>query len=46
MMSHFASVFCKVMPFWYAGALVLIALDTQLNRHTPEAEVLLAATVI
>ena len=46
MLSHFAAVFGKVMPFWYAGALVLIALDTKLNRHTPEAEVLLAATVI
>ena len=46
MLGRVAAVLGKIMPFWYAGALVLLGAETWLNRHTPGSEVLLTASVI
>ncbi len=46
MLGRFAAVLGKFMPFWYAGALLLLGIETWLHRHTPESRILLTASVI
>ena len=46
MLSHYAAVLGKVMPFWYGVGLVLLGVETWLYRHTPEFTILLTASVI
>ncbi len=46
MLSHYAAVLGKVMPFCYGAGLVLLGLETWLYRHTPEFTILLTASAI
>lgn len=46
MLSHFAAVLGKVMPFWYASCLVLLGVETWLYRHTSGFEILVTASAI
>ena len=46
MLSHYAAVLGKVMPFWYGLNLVLLGTETWLYRHTPDSAFLLIATSI
>ena len=46
MLSHYAAVLGKVMPFWYGADLLLLGTETWLYRHTPDYSLLLIATVI
>ena len=45
-LSLYAAVLGKVMPFWYAGGLVLLGVETWLYRHTSVFTLLLAASTI
>ncbi len=44
MLSHYAAVLGKVMPFWYGAGLVLLAVDTWLGRRSPGFSILLTAS--
>ena len=46
MLSHYADVLGKVMPFWYGVGLVLLGIETWLCRNAPEFTILLAASAI
>lgn len=46
MLSHFAAVLGKVMPFWYGAGLLVLAAETWLCRHTHDFSILLTATVL
>ena len=46
MLSHYAAVLGKVMPFWYGADLLLLGAETWLYRHTPDFPLLLIATSI
>ena len=45
-LSHFATVLGKVMPVWYAAGLILLGLETWVNRHAASVHLLLAASVL
>jgi uncharacterized membrane protein len=44
LLSHYAAVLGKVMPFWYGVDLLLLGTETWLYRHAPEFTVLLIAS--
>lgn len=44
MLSHFAAVLGKVMPFWYGAGLLVIGVETWLFRHSLDFALLLTAT--
>ena len=46
MLSHYAAVLGKVMPFWYGVDLLLLGTETWLYRHTQGFALLLIATFI
>ncbi len=46
MLGRFAAVLGRVMPFWYAGVLALLGVETWIHRHTPVFPMLLTASVI
>ena len=46
MLSHYAAVLGKVMPFWYGVNFLLLGAETWLYRHTPDFALLLLATAI
>ena len=46
MLSHYAAVLGKVMPFWYGVGLVLLGVETWLCRHTPDFAILLVASLL
>ncbi len=46
LLSHLAAVLGRVMPFWYAGGLVLLGAETWLHGHEPGFAFLLTASVI
>lgn len=46
MLSHYAAVLGKVMPFWYGLDLLMLGTETWLHRHTPDFMILLIATSI
>ena len=46
LLSHYAAVLGKLMPFWYAGGFVLLGVETWLYRHTSGFAILLAASAI
>ncbi len=46
MLSHYAEVLGKVMPFWYGASLLLLGTETWLYWHTPDFVFLLVATSI
>lgn len=46
MLSHYAAILGKVMPFWYGIDLLLLGSETWLHRHTPGFALLLIATCI
>ena len=43
---HLASLFGKVMPFWYSACLLLLGIETWLHRHTPDFGILLTASAL
>ena len=45
-LSHYAAVLGKVMPFWYGVNLLLLGTETWLYRHTPDFALLLTATIV
>ena len=46
LLSRIASVLGRVMPVWYPVSFLLIAIQSWLRWHTPERDVVLAATMI
>lgn len=46
LLSHYAAVLGKVMPFWYGLGLLLLATETWLNRRAPGFAMLLSASVL
>lgn len=46
MLSHYATVLGKIMPFWYGLNLLLLGTETWLYRHTPNFAFLLVATSV
>jgi uncharacterized membrane protein len=45
-LSYFASVLGKVMPFWYSACLLLLGIEAWLHWHTPDFGILLTASVV
>lgn len=44
-LTHYAAVLGKMMPFWYAGGLLLLIAETFLNHFTPGFVLLLIASI-